>query len=270
MLRSLLKRFQEIVHVERFSTSLGVLQKIDPRVKLYSFAAFILSAIAVRTITSLIVLLAVIITLSLASQIPLRFFLVRTTIFIPIFAGVIALPLPFITPGTPIFEVGFDGVVVGVTGNGIYRAALFTLRVWMCVASLILLVLTTRFSKLIQAMANLRFPEVLVTMTAVTYRFIFLFVDEAYRMILAKESRTVTGQKWRENVKTIANMVATLLIRAYERGERVYLAMMVRGYAGVRRSGERVRLTAGDWAFASISSLTCMAVLSAEYLRLGG
>lgn len=270
VLKDFFKTFQEIIYVERFSTSAGVLQRIDPRVKLLCITAFILSAIVVRTIFSLIVLLIVTFALCLLSRIPLGFFFKRTTVFIPIFAGIIALPLPFITPGTSLAIVGLNGLTVEITKEGVTRAVQFTLRVWVCIASMILMVLTTRFSKLMQTMANLRLPQVLVTMTTVTYRFIFLFINEAYRMALARESRIVAGQRWREHVKSLGNMVATLFIRAHERGERVYLAMIARGYTGTIGSLGRTKCVRGDWVFAGASLLTCLMVVSAEYLHLGG
>jgi cobalt/nickel transport system permease protein len=270
VLRSYLKTFQEIFYIERFSSSIGLLQRIDPRVKFGCILAFILSAVAVRTITSLIILLAMVVALCVLSKIPLRFFFLRTTIFIPIFAGILALPLPFITPGAPFAQVRIEGLVISATQEGIFRAVQFTFRVWVCVASSILLVLTTKFSRLIRAMEDFKFPRVLVTMTAVTYRFIFLFIGEAYRMTLAKESRTVTRQRWMENIRSLAKMIATLFIRAHERGERVYLAMTARAYAGTVKSMGRMECAQRDWIFAGSSLLACILTLSIEYLHLGG
>ena len=270
MIGSFLKAFQEIVYVERYAASDGLLQRIDPRVKLCSVAALIFSAVAVRTLIPLAILLVAVAAVCIASKIPLKFFFLRTTIFIPIFAGVIALPLPFITLGTPLATVGYGDFILTVTREGAYRAGQFTLRVWTCVALSILLMLTTRFSKLIQAMENFRFPKVFVTMMAVTYRFIFLFINETFRMALAKESRTVTRLRWKGNVKSLANMIATLFIRAHERGERVYLAMVARGYAGTIRSPNTMKYVQRDWVFACLSILLCLTVLSVEYLHLGG
>jgi cobalt/nickel transport system permease protein len=69
-------------------------------------------------------------------------------------------------------------------------------------------------------------------MSSITYRFLFLFVDEAYRMSLAKEARTAKNMSGINAIKTLGSMISSLLIRAYERGERVYLAMKNRGYSG--------------------------------------
>jgi len=62
-------------------------------------------------------------------------------------------------------------------------------------------------------------------MVSITYRFIFLLIDEAYRMALAKEARTIKKMNKIDAMKTLGSMISSLFIGAYERGERVYLAM---------------------------------------------
>jgi cobalt/nickel transport system permease protein len=270
LLTSFVNAIQETVYAERYSTRTGLLQQIDPRVKLFSIAALVLSAVAVRTISPLIILFGAIMIFCVASRIPLTFFTLRTTVFIPIFAGLIALPLLFMTPGVALASLSLDGVALVITSQGLYRAAQFTLRVWVCVALSVLLILTTRFSNLIGALDRLRFPRVFVMMTSITYRFIFLFLNEGYRMLLARESRTTKGLRWRENVGSLARIVATLFVRAHERGERVYLAMTARGYAGRLRRLDEMKCTKRDWAFANICALVCVAMLSIEFLRFGG
>lgn len=270
MLRSFLHELQETVQVQEYSTLSGVMQKVDPRIKLLSFVAVVVSAVVVRTITSLLILFAMIIMLCTLSHLPLRFFLFRATFFVPIFAGLIALPLPFITPGTPLVKFGY-GVIIGtIMCEGVYKAALFTFRVWVCVASSVLLISTTRFHELIHAMEKLKMPRVLVLMTTVTYRFIFLFTNEAYRMVLAMESRTIRKQRWRDTVRSLSSIMATHFIRSYERGERVYFAMTARGYTGTIRSLNEMKTTRKDLFLAFAFLLTCMVVVSTDYLHLWG
>jgi len=261
----MLKTFEDIVFSERFSTFDGFLQGIDPRVKFCCFIAFILTAVSARTVTSLIILFLLVIILSVASKISLRFFFLRTTIFIPIFAAVIALPLLFITPGKPLAIIGYDKYFVSVTWEGTYKATLFTLRIWVCVASLSLLVLTTRFSRLVHAMEKFKMPKVFVAMTAITYRFIFLFINEAYRMVLAKEARTTKKEGRLRIMRSLARIISTLFIRAYERGERVYMAMTARGYAGEVKSMNETRCGHRDWVFGFTCVLACFTILLVEF-----
>jgi len=85
-------------------------------------------------------------------------------------------------------------------------------------------------------MENLKIPKVFTMMASITYRFIFLLIDEAYRMALAKEARTIKKMNKIDAMKTLGSMISSLFIRAYERGERVYLAMKNRGYPGKVRN----------------------------------
>jgi cobalt/nickel transport system permease protein len=206
---------------------------------------------------------------TVVSKISLRYFFLRATLFIPIFASVIALPLPFITPGTPLTTIGYDGYFIFVTKEGVYKALQFAFRIWVCVASLTLLVLTTRFTMLIHAMERFKIPRVFVMMTAVTYRFIFLFINETYRMLLAKEARKVGEEQRMQIMKSLAYIIGTLFIRAYERGERVYLAMTARAYAGETRSLGKMKCGVRDWVFGGASVLICLTVLLIEFLHLG-
>ncbi|MCP8306773.1 MAG: cobalt ECF transporter T component CbiQ, partial [archaeon] len=203
MLKSFLKTFEEITYNERFSSINGLVQRIDPRVKFCSSLAFILVAITVRTISPLIILLGVTFSLSFASKISLRYFALRTA-FIPAFVAIIALPLPFITPGTTIATIGYNEYLVNITMEGVYKAVQFTLRVWACVATSILLVLTTKFSSLVHVMEKFKIPKVFVTMLSVTHRFIFLFINESYRMVLAREARTVNKESPLKSMKSLA------------------------------------------------------------------
>lgn len=266
MLRGMLRTFEDIIYSEKFPAFNGVLQKIDPRVKFCCFIAFILTAVVARTVTSLIILFILVIILSVASKIPPKFFFLRTTIFIPTFAAVIASPLLFITLGRPLAIIGYDKYFLSITWEGVYKAACFTLRVWVCVASLTLLVLTTRFSRLVHALEKFKMPKVLVVMTAITYRFVFLFINEAYRMVLAKEARTVKKEGKLHTMKSLAHIISTLFIRAYERGERVYMAMMARGYKGEIKSIGEMKCGYKDWAFGFSSVLTCFVILLVEFL----
>lgn len=270
MLRSLFKTLEEIVYVEKYSAIRGIVQSIDPRLKIFSFTILILTAVSVRTITPLILLFVAITGLSVATRIPLRYFLFRATFFVPLFTAMIVLPLIFITPGIPLAVIGFDQYSLCITNEGVYEAVHFTLKIWVSVASLTLLVLTTRFSSLLHAMEKLKIPKVFVMMTAVTYRFIFLFADEAYRMVLARESRRVGREHAIQVMRSLANIISTLFIRSYERGERLYMAMLARGYTGDVKSLVEMRLQAIDYLFGIVVVSLCALTFLIDSSHIGG
>lgn len=260
MLSSFLKLFEDIVYNERYSSLNFIIQKIDPRVKIFSFMALVLIAILAKSIITLIILISITFILSTMSKIPLKFFFIRTS-FIPIFVTFIALPLIFITPGNQILNLNF----ISITIEGVHKALIFILRVWTCANSLILLTLTTKFSSLINAMENINIPNIFTMMISITYRFIFLSINEAYRMLLAKEVRTIKKESRLKAMRSLAMMFSTLFIRSYERGERVYLAMMARGYKGSTNNLKKMNINRKDFIFALIIIFICIITLSLEY-----
>lgn len=247
-----LKAFREASILERYNSASGLLQKIDPRVKLVVFLALILASVASNSPYSLALFLSALFSLAPLSKIPLKAFLFRSLFFITLFSAVIALPIPFITPGSPLASFKILNASLQITGRGARLAALFVLRVWVCVSSVALLTLTTRFSALIKAMESFRFPKVFTMMASITYRFIFLFIDEAYRMALAREARGGGKMSKIGAMKSVGLMISTLLIRAYERGERVYLAMKNRGYRGATPSLNDLKFNFNDILFGSL------------------
>jgi cobalt/nickel transport system permease protein len=99
----------------------------------------------------------------------------------------------------------------------------------LCLATMILLTATTRFSDLLAVLWRIRVPALLVTTLALMHRYLFVLVEEMERMQRARRSRTfVAGRSsaWRSS----AQVAGQLFVRASERAERVYLAMCARGW----------------------------------------
>jgi cobalt/nickel transport system permease protein len=95
----------------------------------------------------------------------------------------------------------------------------------------------------------MRFPLVMVMIMSFMYRYIFVIVDETMRMKQARDSRNVGGSSFHHG-RTVGRMIGTLFIRSYERGERVYTAMVARGYAGQSRTLDNSKFSKMDAGFA--------------------
>jgi cobalt/nickel transport system permease protein len=99
----------------------------------------------------------------------------------------------------------------------------------LCLACMILLTATTRFSDLLAVLWRIRVPSLLVTTLALMHRYLFVLLEEMERMQRARRSRTfVAGRSsaWRNS----AQVAGQLFVRTSERAERVYLAMCARGW----------------------------------------
>ena len=99
----------------------------------------------------------------------------------------------------------------------------------LCLACMILLTATTRFSDILGVLRRLHVPALLITSLALTHRFMFVLVEEMQRMLRARRSRTFVEDRaatWSGS----SQVAGRLFVRASERAERVYLAMCARGW----------------------------------------
>ena len=141
------------------------------------------------------------------------------------------------TPGAILWRGSAAGVTLAVTAEGLLRFASIVIRSLLSVQGAVLLAATTRFPDILLALRSLRVPSVLVAVAGFLYRYLFVVADEAQRMMRAREARSVAraggrggSVAWRARVA--GGMAGSLFIRSYERSERIYDAMVARGYDG--------------------------------------
>ncbi len=269
-LAGLTEAIKQAVFAERYARLPGLLQGLDPRGKIITFLALLIATAITRhlAVMALIYLLTVI--LAAASRIPMLFFMKRVWLFIPLFTGAIALPAIFnvVTPGRPLitlitFSAPFSWgplhfpATIAITQQGVHGAAIFILRVATSVSLSVLLVLTTQWSRLLQALTALRFPKVAILIFGMTYRYIFLFIKVAEEMFLARTSRTVGPTDTREQQNWLSSRLGFLLTRSYNLSNDVYLAMLSRGWTGNARFLDDFRFTWQDtvWVVFTITFL---------------
>jgi cobalt/nickel transport system permease protein len=270
-LRDVIDAFENITSMEQSYRASGILQKINPLVKVVSLGSFIVTALIVDSLISLFFLAIVITSMALVTKVSIKIFIYRST-FIPIFALIISLPLIFLGSGD-IIAIGWFGLSMRISLEGILRMLTFTGRVWVSVATLVLLTSTTEFAVLVQVLRSLRAPRFLIAMTFMTYRYLFLTLHEVYRLLLAKESRTFTKKRNLNlgTLRSIGNLFGALFIRAYERSERVYLAMVARGYVGLYGDNkmEGYNYGVGDISFGMLLVALDAIAISLHAMRIG-
>lgn len=164
-----------------------------------------------------------------------------------------AFPLLFTKHGDPIGSVDLGLFSLTLSGEGIRIVTTVTLKSWISVQAATLLVYTTTFHDLLEGLARLRLPKLMVAIISLMYRYLAVLTGEATRMMRARSARMATvegarrpGIRWQARV--VGNMVGALFIRSYERSERVYLAMQSRGYTGNVAHVHNRPLTLRAWA----------------------
>jgi len=239
---------------EQLARRPGLLQRLDPRAKVVSTAILILSvALAVR-LETLAGFYLLTLLLAGSSRLPMGPFLRRVWFFIPLFTAVIALPALFLTPGDALFRVVAGPVHVAVTAQGLRSAALLVLRVAGSVSLAVLLVVSTPWPALLKALRSLRVPQTLVLILNMARRYIFLLLQTAEDLLLARRSRMVGHLSGAQGRHVAAGTAGTLVARSYHLSQEVHLAMEARGFRGEVRLLTEPRLRPGDllWIAAAL------------------
>jgi len=223
---------------DRYHETESFLHRLDPRVKVVVTVAFILSnallpdgAWMAFGLSWLFLLIA-----NYLSNLGIGFTFRRSLVALPF--ALIAVTILFSLPGKPLTSFHFLFWDLTITDVGLLRFVSILIRSWLSVQMAILLVAVARFPDLIHALEHLRIPGILTTIIAFLYRYLFVLADEVFRLIRARESRSAAspnqrsggGMAWRARVA--GNMAGQLFLRSYERSDRVYNAMLARGYAG--------------------------------------
>ena len=238
---------------DRYHFHESLIHRLDPRIKVIITLAFILSN-ALLPDGSWLAFAAAWILLLLAndlSRLGLGYTFKRSIIVLPFV--LVAITAIFSPLGNPLAEWNLGFVILVPTDFGVIRFFSILARSWLSVQMAIILVATTQFPDLIHAFEHLRLPRVLTTIIAFLYRYLFVLTDEALRLMRARQARSagLPGQKrggklaWRARVT--GSMAGQLFLRSYERSDRIYNAMLARGYSGHLRTLNPHSMNRQDW-----------------------
>ena len=168
--------------------------------------------------------LAVLVAVVAVSRVPATYLLRRMVVEVPFV--VFALLMPFIATGPRVDVLG-----VAVSQPGLAAAWGLLVKGTLGVLASLTLAATTEPRDLLAGLERLRVPNLLVQIMGFMVRYLDVVTDEMRRMRVARESRGFTARDVR-HWPVIARSAGALFIRSYERGERVHLAMLSRGYTG--------------------------------------
>lgn len=186
------------------------------------------------------------------ARIPAGFLLKRLLIEVPFVA--FALLMPFVVPGEQTRLLGLSVSVPGLWGawNVLAKGTLG-------VAASVLLASTTELRSLLLGLQRLKLPPLLVQIASFMIRYGDVITDEMRRMSIARRSRGFEARGVRQ-WGVLAKSAGALFIRSYERGERVHLAMVSRGYAGAMPVIDEVTASRTQWAHAAVLPVLALAV----------
>lgn len=174
-----------------------------------------------------------------------------------------AVSIMFTIPGNPLW-IGPWGLTI--SDAGLVRFVSILMRTMISLQAAVLLTSTTGFPDILHALRHLKVPAVLVAIIAFMYRYLFVLTDETSRLLRGRSSRSamLPGYKpggtlrWRGVVA--GNMVGQMLIRSLDRSDRVYNAMLARGYKGQMLTMKPHEMSRTDWTVLVIACTTAVAL----------
>jgi cobalamin biosynthesis protein CbiM/cobalt ECF transporter T component CbiQ len=210
----------------------NALARTSPTTKIFFAASMlVLSVLSSSPIVPITVFLIATLLIVTVAQIPGRFFLdlfIYPAIFAAVSCVFIAL---FFGNGTPLVEIAFPWFKWAIYNNGITTAFTTFFRVLGAVSATFFLVLTTSMTDIFISLRKIHIPKVLIEISLLIYRYIFVFMEVASKMNTAQKLR-LGHSGWLRRIRSTSLLAGNLFIRALEQGERTFVAMNARGYDG--------------------------------------
>ena len=193
--------------IDKYSSLSSPVHKIDTKIKLVSFLAIaIFVSLFGLSSKILVLLLAFLIFISQLAKIPILFLLSRIFVIFPF-----------------VFLISFSYLINKQSFSDVLNVVL---KSYVIILSLLILVQTTKFNDLLNTLRSFKFPKFLVLLLSFIYRYFFVLTDEVEKMSFAVKLR----QQEKLSIKTLINLFGFLLIRSYNRAEKINKSMILRGW----------------------------------------
>jgi len=253
----------------------STIHALDPRVKFVFTLAFILTMalLPIGAWPVYVLMLTLSLSITVLSELGLKYVLKRSLLAIPFVLA--AVPLLFTAPGPALLTIPIGSLSLTITSTGLERLLSIMFKSWVSVQVAIVFAAATPFPDMLLAMRAVRIPRLIVSLFGLMWRYMFVMVDEAIRLMRARAARSgaIEGSKsggsivWR--AKVTGGMAGNLFIRSIERGERIYDAMAARGYDGEVRSEPLPGMSSGS-RLVLLSGFILLAVLLAIGFLISG
>jgi cobalt/nickel transport system permease protein len=234
--------------------------ELAPECKVASAAAFVFAVVLTpaTAVLAFAVYALLLYAVCRVARVSAPFVLRRLTIEIPFL--LFAIFLPVLVPGERIEIAG-----VGLSQPGLWAAWNIVAKATLGLCTTVLLAATTPVAEILFGLERLKVPRPLIATAGFMVRYGDLVSGEMRRMKVARESRGYEP-RWLWQARSIASGIGTLFVRSYERGERVYLAMLARGYGGSMPATRTAIGSPAQWFVAVSLPATAAVVASLAWL----
>ena len=249
-LASFLNALEHALRAEDLAKADGLLQRLDPRIKVIGILALIIAAATAHKLWVIGAVFAIALSLAASSRISVLLLGERVWFPVLLFTGIIALPAPFVIPGRVVWRL--PGLGWPLTAQGLLSAGYLVTRVETAATLSVLLILTTPWTHVLKALRVLRVPVVIVVILGMAYRYIFLLLESAREMLESRRSRMVGELKGSDRRRLAAASVGVLMSKTLQLSSDVYSAMLARGFRGEVYMLDDFHTAALDWMMLAV------------------
>lgn len=237
------EKYYNIGFLDQLSYQNTFVHRLDPRVKLIATLLFLFTVIsfAKYEIIALLPFFLYPVLLMTIGEIPLLFIIKKVALVSPfaIFVGIF----------NPLLDSGQVVLLQGLTISAGWLSFIsILLKFVLTVSAALLLVATTSFPGVCHALRQLGVPSLFVSQLLFLYRYIFVLMEETMRIVRARDMRSY-GRRG-TGIRVFVRLAGIIFLRTVERAERVYYAMLSRGFHGDMPTLKRFRFTTSDLGFA--------------------
>ena len=241
-MNNIAKNYLDIRYMDTLASGDTFLHRLDPRAKLITTLLFIVAVVSFDkyTIAAFVPFFLYPIVLISIGGLPAGYFL-KKVIQVSPFAVLIGIFNP-IMDREIISHIG----TIGISGGWISFLSIL-IRFLLTISGALILIALTGFNAVCLALSRLGVPRAFVVQLLFFYRYIFVLVDEAEKMEMARSLRSFNSRSMRFRV--YISIIGHLLLRSFDRAERIYLAMRCRGFDGNIRLIGKIKAGWKDIAF---------------------
>jgi len=236
--------------IDRHAYQDSAIHRLDPRAKLLAVMFFILAVVSFPkyAVGELIPFILFPMALAIFGFIPPKLIFRQLALAAP-FIILVGLFNPILDRST---AMEIRGIKIGA---GWFSFASILLRGVLCVSAAVILIATTSFPRLVEAMRFFRVPRIFAVQLMLLYRYLFLLLGEAQKINQALSLRSGSA---RVPISVAGSALSSLLIRTIERSEAVWLAMQARGFKGELLTARRMRWRSADSFFLCSAFIFCV------------
>lgn len=239
------------------------LHRLAPQCKLVATLAFVVAVVMTprEQFWAFGLHALVVLALAVVAALPMRTLVRRLGVEVPFVAFAVALP--FLAGGrrTPVGPLS-------LSVEGLWGAWNIVAKGTLGVGASVVLAATTTAPDLVRGLQRVRVPAVFTTIFAFMVRYLDVLASDVRRMRIARLSRGY-DPRWFWQARAVALSAGTLFIRSYERGERVYLAMLSRSYDGCMPVRDEGRATVRQWTHALVAPALAASVTTVAWWAHG-